>query len=375
MLFYLCKKNSFRSFSGSILLLISIMSCSVQDTEKIFLKDVGSIAEVFHVSKEQKKGVILISNMTGCAMCEFFEIDLLKKPDYAEKIYKEYIIVRMDHNSLGNEALARILNNGHFPVFLFFDQQGNVKGIKMGTVKPDELLAITKEIRRGGNSFDEKFHIGDSDQSVSVEKIQGYLNNLFKAQIEWEDYIDNKKDSVPQKNIINLLDKGAGYIETFYANYLKSKFYQATNDNLSSKKYAEIATRFDDKVSVTLNKQLYLEIAFILNKPIEDQVNTNIGIRDIAIDIGEVKEGESKIVRLELKNLGSQIQKINNVTPSCNCSLVRLSKEEIVPNEQAQITIEYKANKIGKFSNIVELNFEAKDLNLYYLMKGTVVKP
>ena len=82
--------------------------------------------------------------MTGCAMCEFFEVDLMKNTDYANQIYKEYVIGRIDHNVLGNESLARVLDNGHFPVFLFFDKHEKIMGVKMGALKPEELLKIIK---------------------------------------------------------------------------------------------------------------------------------------------------------------------------------------------------------------------------------------
>lgn len=363
----------FRNVIGCFFL-TSLLSCSVRERESFFFKNPSSIAEVFRAAKNNNKGVILISNMTGCAMCEFFEVDLIKNTSYANQIYKEYVIGRIDHNVLGNASLARILNNGHFPVFLFFDQHERIKGIKMGAPKPEEVLKIIKKIKEGETIFDEKFYIGDSIKISAMEKIEGYLNNLIKAQIQWEDCIANNR--VPSRCLIELLEESANSIQSFYVNYLKSKYYQAINDSSLSENYARIATRLTDRVSEVLNKQLYPEIAFILQRPLESgQINSKIGVKNIEVDIGNIVEGETKTVLLKFKNLDTQVLKVNSVTPSCNCTVVGEIKKELMPNELAEISIQYKPNTVGRFSNIIELDFEIKDLNLYYLIKGSVVKP
>ena len=74
---------------------------------------------------------------------------------------------------------------------------------------------------------------------------------------------------------------------------------------------------------------------------------TNVVSLNPNIDIGEVKIREKHLVKLQLKNNGGNICKINNVQATCNCVIVDNFPEYIYPGETISIGVRFLSHQKG----------------------------
>ncbi|MCP6718176.1 MAG: DUF1573 domain-containing protein [Patescibacteria group bacterium] len=58
-------------------------------------------------------------------------------------------------------------------------------------------------------------------------------------------------------------------------------------------------------------------------------------------DFGEVEYGKVLEHSFQVKNIGKKVLEIQRIATSCACTSAVINKEQINPNEQAELTVEY----------------------------------
>lgn len=91
------------------------------------------------------------------------------------------------------------------------------------------------------------------------------------------------------------------------------------------------------------------------------------------LDAGQVNKGNPVKLTFEFSNSGSVPLTIQNVKPSCGCTVASFPKEPIMPGEKAEITTTYNAAKVGKFRKSVVVTSNTDPAKQTLVIKGEVI--
>lgn len=91
------------------------------------------------------------------------------------------------------------------------------------------------------------------------------------------------------------------------------------------------------------------------------------------INTGEIMFQTPRTVKFELTNRGEKPVRITAVHPSCGCTTVEWSKDEIAAGEGTTITAVYDAKMLGTFQKELEVYTDASEEPLYLTLQGRVV--
>ena len=100
----------------------------------------------------------------------------------------------------------------------------------------------------------------------------------------------------------------------------------------------------------------------LINNPLTvDGLSKNINVPQISInspvfDFGEVNEGEKIEHTFVIKNTGKANLVINSAKTTCGCTVAKLPKEPILPNQQSEIIVDFNTKgKFGKQNKTITL--------------------
>lgn len=90
-------------------------------------------------------------------------------------------------------------------------------------------------------------------------------------------------------------------------------------------------------------------------------------------NFGNVPLGTPVSITFEVKNSGNAPLLITKVDPSCNCTLVDYTKNEIAPGEKGFVKATYDAKIMGKFDKRIFLYTNAFEGEMDLILKGEVI--
>ncbi len=355
------------------LLLVATLSFSCNEKQpatQTFLKD-KSLHAGFEKAKAENKGLLLISNKTGCSMCELFEVDLMKDETYANQIYSDFVIQRVNENATGNKWLSRILNRGSFPIFLFFNKERKLIGLQMGAIKKDRMGKLLNKVRNSESWVDGHFQMG-TEKDMSQEKILDYVGNVIEAQYQWDSYNLSKQKTALAKMEAPLKESINAY-STFYNNYLLSKYYALNNNSDQATKNAETALLVEDPAALYFNSGLRTELKMIADKNYNAYTDAYIGLPEVDKNLGKLKFAAKTMVEFPVKNIGKKDLFLNNIVADCNCTVANYPKTAIRPGDTGIIRVNFTASRSGEFAHMLEIGSNASNAPLQLTIKGLVL--
>jgi hypothetical protein len=89
---------------------------------------------------------------------------------------------------------------------------------------------------------------------------------------------------------------------------------------------------------------------------------TSIQWMDSAKKLGKIVEGQNLQLNFKFKNTGDKPLIIQNVSPSCGCTVADYPKTPIAPGEEAEIS--------GSFDSKGKLGFQRKTISVFANTKG-----
>ena len=96
-------------------------------------------------------------------------------------------------------------------------------------------------------------------------------------------------------------------------------------------------------------------------------------IESNTLNLGNVPLSEPVTVTFEIKNTGNAPLIITKAVPTCDCTLVDYSKNEIAPAEIGFVTVTYDAKILGKFDKRVFISTNAYEGAMDLTIKGEVI--
>ncbi|MDQ8005181.1 MAG: DUF1573 domain-containing protein [Pedobacter sp.] len=353
-----------------LLPLLGLIACKENKASKqSFLRNT-SITSGIDSAKAQQKGLILISNKEGCSMCELFEVDLMKDEAYAEKVYSNFVLQRIDENSMGNRWLARLLNRGSFPIFLFFNNNMSLIGIEMGAINKKEMETYIANTLKGEKWVDKHYQPG-AETNMPASKLLSYVENSYKAQLYWTQFRTKQKENFDK--IEPALKTSIAAYPTFFNNHLLARYYTVKKDTIQSRKSATLALSFNDPTSLYFNANLRTELKYIVNPNYDIYSEPYIAIGETEQQLGQVKFGEKRTVSFKITNLGRETLLFKKPYTSCNCTLASYPEKGIKPKETGVLTVNFSATKSGEFTQIIYVTTNAINSPLELAIKGVVL--
>jgi thioredoxin-related protein len=356
-------------------LLLTLIFCALlisckKTADPVYLLNVP-LSSGFEKAKEHQRGLILIASKNGCSMCEMFDVDLMKDKAYAQQIYENFVIQRVDDNAAGQRWLLRILNSGGVPVFLFFNKDGKLLGLKQGIVTKTEMLQMVKNTSHNEMTIDPQYKFGKTS-NLATEDLGAYLNGLFAAQVQWEEYC-RTKDAAYLKGIDKKLNNTLELQQSFYNNYLSARYYLVKGDTLKAKQSAENALLDNDPASLYFNGELRTELKMVLDKNYSVYEDAYAGVSQIEKQLGKLKYGSTTRIKFSVKNLGNKNLIIDRVLPDCGCTIASYTRTKIQPGASGSIQLDFKAEKTGEFSHMAYVQGNAVNGPIQLYIKGTVM--
>jgi|GEM_PF-3044472 len=351
------------------ILMLCVASCK-SPAEETVLRNT-SLFSGFEKAGTSNKGLILVSNKSGCSMCELFEVDLMKDQDYAQHIYKDFVIQRIDENATGSKWLSRILNRGSFPIFLFFDTERKLIGIEMGTVKKPQMEKLLEKVRKKEVWVDHYYQPGAESKMQSSRLLQ-YVGGLIESQYFWDQYGRNK-DSAALTAMPEPLNRSLSAYPSFYNRYLLAKYYNTVKDDQKARETALAALAVEDPSALYFNSGLRTEMKMLVDANYNVYSDAYIGLSDTEQQLGKIKFGEQKTVDFSIKNIGKQDLILNKIITDCDCTVADYPKTAIKPGTNGIIHVNFTAKRSGEFTHMLEIGANASNAPLQLTIKGLVL--
>ncbi len=90
-------------------------------------------------------------------------------------------------------------------------------------------------------------------------------------------------------------------------------------------------------------------------------------------DFGTIAQGKEVSFTFEVKNTGQQPLKIENVKPSCGCTVANYTKEAIAPGDKGVVTATFNGQAMGAFNKGLTVTTNVEDEpNIFLRIKGEV---
>ena len=96
-------------------------------------------------------------------------------------------------------------------------------------------------------------------------------------------------------------------------------------------------------------------------------------IESNTLNLGNIPLSVPVTVTFEIKNSGNAPLIITKAEPSCDCTLVDFSKNEIAPGETGFVKATYDAKILGKFDKRVFISTNAYEGTMDLVLKGEVI--
>ncbi len=98
-----------------------------------------------------------------------------------------------------------------------------------------------------------------------------------------------------------------------------------------------------------------------------------ITFETLEYDYGTIDQGDDGKCEFIFRNTGKNPLVLNNVRPSCGCTVPKWSKEPIKSGEKSSIEVRYNTNKAGSFSKSITVHSNASNSPVVLKIKGKVV--
>ena len=125
-------------------------------------------------------------------------------------------------------------------------------------------------------------------------------------------------------------------------------------------------------------KELYLSILdpkSNSSKQIGDTALTQVELASTSFDLGQMKLGESKEVKIPIKNIGSVPLKLTGFDVSCGCTNVQYDKSPTPSDSTNIVILTYHADEPGSFSKTVSIYGNINSSPLVLTLTGNIILP
>ncbi len=325
-------------------LTFTVFSCD--DNEKFLYTSSSSFKEIIQLSKENKKGTILLLGSEKCNICDALLSDINNDENYKKEIGKNYIVARTNIGTKDSQWIFGLLERIATPTFLIFDKQQNLTGYIAGYKNKEEFRLILNQIEQRKCEVSE-INLKSLNYPVSKENLLQAFEDVFKAQFLLTD-TGKKKNSSQIKELLNSsLDR----YPSIYTRYLLANFYKQQDDSILSK---QIAMQALDSCNLHPEQTRYLFIKDNLYK----LINPNHHYRDEAffetsnshIQIGEAITGAKNNITIPYINGGKKDLKLIQVHGDCSCTTINYSPETIPPGGKGEINLTLTPDQEGDFT-------------------------
>jgi hypothetical protein len=100
---------------------------------------------------------------------------------------------------------------------------------------------------------------------------------------------------------------------------------------------------------------------------------SGIAWKSTTIDFGKIEQGKPVSAEFEFTNPTMVPLIINNVRPTCGCTIADYPKEPILPGKTGKIAVTYNAAASGAFTKTIVVTTNATEGNTSLVIKGEVV--
>ncbi len=107
-----------------------------------------------------------------------------------------------------------------------------------------------------------------------------------------------------------------------------------------------------------------------------DEGIAKLSFKQTTIKLGEIHQGERYERVFTFTNTGDAPLIISDVETSCGCTVVKFSKEPVLPGKTGEIKVDYgpKKSEVGFISKSFVITSNAKNNPEYLYLHGTIVK-
>jgi hypothetical protein len=135
-----------------------------------------------------------------------------------------------------------------------------------------------------------------------------------------------------------------------------------------------------DKINLMKNYQIQrfmmVTVICLINAVgyLSAQSTASIEWKETSIDMGDIPAKKPVSVEFIFKNPGMIPIIINEVKPSCGCTVADFPKQPILSGGEGKITVTYDADISGYFSKTISVYSNSEEGVTELYIKGTVIK-
>lgn len=106
---------------------------------------------------------------------------------------------------------------------------------------------------------------------------------------------------------------------------------------------------------VILNRVLFCFLITIIFNSCNDSCCSNLILINPEVKLDKIKLGERKEIIFYIVNKGNKDLKIKNIIPECDCTVTKVNKNEIGPNDTALIYTSYTPTSVGQDMQLISI--------------------
>lgn len=129
-------------------------------------------------------------------------------------------------------------------------------------------------------------------------------------------------------------------------------------------------TKFINKL--TMKKYLFtLSVFGVLQ--LAAMAQPELAIDRTVHDYGTLTQGANTQISFTLTNTGTEAIVLQDVHPSCGCTIPEWSKEPIQPGDSLEVPVTYDSKRLGVINKTITITSNASNGTLVFRIKGEVV--
>ncbi len=323
------------------------------------------VEELFQKAKREKKNVCLIVGNKECPRCELLISDMNKNRNAKIVLKEGYFCGKVNMDGYWGKDISLITGCRFFPYTCFFDADGTLKSLRIGSEKFD-FNHIQKH-RMDPFHFQELFQL-----PISPDQYKQMISYNMKCHLK----LLGTKEDKNLKEAFELIEASINILPTCYNLYKAAVISMALNDTLQfteyKKRYKENYTYEDSFLYAGLTAKLGIVYDGILKS--KKVVPTKINFSPLILQCDTIKTKTDYKFNYKVRNNSDKPLVIRLARHSCDCMDIEWTKEPIMPRKIGNVSGVFHAKKKGRFRKQIFVHVDSNVKPMYILViEGVVV--
>lgn len=348
----------------AVVLCLTLISCS--RTPREMSVQSGTMSEALHAAAAEKKHLMAVVTYEGCPSCDKL-MQAAHHDDEFREVFDQYLVYRFNAMEPHQQWLDQWLYEKAYPITLLFSPEGKLLTIiKNGNAGKIKDLAASALANPNDTAL---FRHSRTKLPFGHDTLVRTLAAAFDGYMA----LQEKPTPARMRNALAALEQSVPGQAYFFNYYLISKLHNKLGDSSQARRFADSALARKGPLEAMLYAPLRAELKFQSDTSYDQYDDPYVAISETKIDIGEVSRDHQPKATFKIKNIGKKPLLIRDMKVGCTCTSADWPKNPILPGEETEVSLTYKASREGTFLQSAYLLTNAFNSSVHITISGYVM--